>query len=118
MFGRQHRVDERKRAEQVRVTQMKRRDREGCGSCAGEEERPNPVIKKETNFLTWPASLEMASNVRLSAENPTGTSHIAVSGPRPPDFECPLQELRATQKQDGQSQPKFGLRLCHSVTFP
>jgi hypothetical protein len=38
-----------------------------------------------------------------------------VSGPRPPDFEYPLQELRATQKQDGQSQPKFGLRLCHSV---
>jgi hypothetical protein len=52
---------------------------------------------------------------RQSAQNPTGTSPIAVYGPRPPDFECPLQELRATQKQDGQSQPKFGLRLCHSV---
>src|ERR1035438_812114 len=52
---------------------------------------------------------------RQSAQNPTGTSHIAVSGPRPPDFEYPLQELRATQKQDGQSQPEFGLRLCHSV---
>ena len=52
---------------------------------------------------------------RQSAQNPTGTSPIAVYGPRPPDFECPLQELRATRKQDGQSQPKFGLRLCHSV---
>jgi hypothetical protein len=46
MFGGQHRVDERKRAEQVRVTQMKRRDREGRGSCADEEVCPNPVIKK------------------------------------------------------------------------
>src|SRR5664279_3476812 len=79
--------------------------REGC-RLSGRKHISGLATTRQTGLL--PCS-------RQSAQNPTGTSPIAVYGPPPPDFECPLQELRATQKQDGQSQPKFGLRLCHSV---
>src|ERR1017187_9440632 len=46
MFGGQHRADERKRAEQVRVTQMNGTDRDRRGSCADEEVCSNPAISK------------------------------------------------------------------------
>jgi len=46
MFGGQHWVDDRKRAEQVRVTRMNRSGRKRRSSCAGGEVRLSLVIKK------------------------------------------------------------------------
>src|ERR1039457_1846686 len=49
MVGGQHRVDERKRAEQVRVPQMNGTDRDRRGSCADAQVCSNSVISKTKN---------------------------------------------------------------------
>jgi hypothetical protein len=49
MVGGQRRVDEQKRAEQVRVTPMNRSNRDRRGLCADEEVGSNLVITKRKN---------------------------------------------------------------------
>ena len=63
MAGGQHRVDEPRRAEQVRVTQMNRSGRKGRHSCVDAEVCANLMIskrKKPKKLLTPPTSLEIA----------------------------------------------------------
>jgi hypothetical protein len=50
-----------KRAEQVRVPQVKRKDLTGNASCAVGEVCSNPLIRKRKKLLQRPASLEIAS---------------------------------------------------------
>ena len=52
MVGGQHRVDEGKRAGQVRVTQVNGTGRDRRGSCADEEVCSNSVITKRKNLAT------------------------------------------------------------------
>ena len=59
MFGGQHGVDDRKRAEQVRVTPMNRSGRKRRTSCADGAVCPSSGRKKEKTLLTRPTSLEI-----------------------------------------------------------
>ena len=59
MFGGQHRVDERKRAEQVRVTQMNRSDRRQTQFVRRRRGVLESSDKQRKKLLQWPASLEI-----------------------------------------------------------
>jgi len=52
MFAGQHRVDERKRAEQIRVTQMNRSDGNRRSSCADTGVCSNPLTSKGKTLAT------------------------------------------------------------------
>src|SRR5580704_2386519 len=70
MAGGQHRADEPRRAEQVRVTQMNRSGRNGRNSCVDGEVCANLMIskrKKPKKLLTPPTSLEMCVNIEAMA---------------------------------------------------